>query len=136
MFPSFTTYGNSSLKYNNSTSNCNKGVFGELAKFESIIDYPQDTVYYLLVCLVFGCLCCGIAVPARVGNQPQSTGGHRFSNEASPVDHCGGIRRFCGGHRWTTGGGTHSPTGGHRLFYRWYKDDADPAKIGRSSTEL
>ena len=27
-------------------------------------------------------------------------------------------------------------TGGHRLFYRWYKDDAGPAKIGKSSTEL
>ena len=49
---------------------------------------------------------------ARVGNQPQSTGGHRCSTEAPPVDHFGGIRRFCGGHRWTTGGGTHSPTGG------------------------
>ena len=37
----------------------------------------------------------------RVGNQPQSTGGHRCCTEAPPVDH-----------RWTTGGGTHSPTGG------------------------
>ena len=49
---------------------------------------------------------------SRVGNQPQSTGGHRCSTEAPPVDHCSGIRRFCGGHRCTTGGGTHSPTGG------------------------
>ena len=52
------------------------------------------------------------SLATRVGNQPQSTGGHRCSTEAPPVDHCGGIRRFCGGHRWTTGGGTHSPTGG------------------------
>ena len=32
--------------------------------------------------------------------------------------------------------GHRSSTGGHRLFYRWYKDDAGPAKIGRSLTEL
>ena len=71
-------------------------------------------------------------IPSQVGSQPQSTGAHRCSTEAPPVDHCGGIRRFCDGHRWTTGGGTHSPTRGHRLFYRWYKDDAGPAKIGRN----
>ena len=35
-------------------------------------------------------------------------------------------------HRWPS----RISTGGHRLFYQWCKDDARPAKIGRSSTEL
>ena len=53
-----------------------------------------------------------------------------------PVDH---RWSYSQSHRWPTEdstGGHCSSTGGHRSFYRWFKDDAGPAKIDRSLTEL